>query len=105
MFCISEIKIYSPPRSCHIDRTNLVVAGWKNLVLGEYVTIGPRALIYCISSKVIFKKKIVVGPGLTIIAGDHNFTEVGKFICDQHLKVQKMIKMLLLKAMFGLVAM
>ena len=64
----------------------MVVAGWKNLVLGEYVTIGPRALIYCISSKVIFKKKIVVGPGLTIIAGDHNFTEVGKFICDQHHK-------------------
>lgn len=38
------------------------------------------------SSKVIFKKKVVVGPGLTIIAGDHNFTEVGKFICDQHYK-------------------
>lgn len=78
--------IFTLPRSSHIDRTNLVVAGRKNLVLGEYVTIGPRALIYCTSSKVIFKKKIVVGPGLTIIAGDHNFTEVGKFICDQHHK-------------------
>ena len=64
----------------------MVVAGWKNLILDEFVTIGPRALIYCTSSKVIFQRKVVVGPGLTIIAGDHNFSEVGKFICDQHSK-------------------
>lgn len=54
--------------------------------MDEFVTIGPRALIYCTSSKVIFQRKVVVGPGLTIIAGDHNFSEVGKFICDQHSK-------------------
>ena len=75
-----------PPNGCHIDRTDLIVAGWRNLILDEYVTIGPKALIYCASSKVIFHKKVVVGPGLTIIAGDHNFAEVGKFICDQHIK-------------------
>lgn len=75
-----------PPIGCHIDRTSLIVAGWNNLILDEFVTIGPRALIYCTSSKVIFQRKVVVGPGLTIIAGDHNFSEVGKFICDQHSK-------------------
>lgn len=78
--------LLAPPNGCHIDRTDLIVAGWKNLILDEYVTIGPRALIYCTSSKIIFQKKIVVGPGLTIIAGDHNFAEDGKFICDQHIK-------------------
>lgn len=78
--------VFVPPQGSHIDTTNIVVAGWKNLILDEYVTIGPRALIYCTSSKVIFKKKVVVGPGLTIIAGDHNFSEVGVFICDQHHK-------------------
>ena len=78
--------IIAPPYGSHIDRTNLVVAGWKNLILDEYVTIGPRALIYCTNSKVIFKKKVVVGPGLTIIAGDHNYREIGKYICDQHNK-------------------
>lgn len=74
------------PYKCRIDRTDLIVAGWKNLILDEYVTIGPRALIYCTNSRVIFHKKVVVGPGLTIIAGNHNFSEVGKFICDQHTK-------------------
>ena len=29
---------------------------------------------------------MIAGPGLTIIAGDHNFAEVGKFICDQRTK-------------------
>lgn len=29
---------------------------------------------------------MVVGPGLTIIAGNHNFLEVGTFICDQQAK-------------------
>lgn len=78
--------IFAPPIGCHIDRTSLIVAGWNNLILDEFVTIGPRALIYCSSSKVIFQRKVVVGPGLTIIAGDHNFSEVGKFICDQYSK-------------------
>ena len=78
--------VFTPPHGSHIDRTGLIVAGWKNLILDEYVTIGPRALIYCTNSKVIFKKKVVVGPGLTIIAGDHNYSEIGKFICDQRNK-------------------
>lgn len=74
------------PKGSHIDRTGLVVDGWDHLILDEYVTIGPKALIYCTSSKVIFHKKVVVGPGLTIIAGDHNFSQIGVFICDQHTK-------------------
>lgn len=78
--------IIAPKKGCHIDRTNLIVAGWNNLILDEYVTIGPNALIYCTNSKVRFYKKVVVGPSLTIIAGDHNFSEVGKYICDQHMK-------------------
>lgn len=74
------------PKGTHIDRTGLVVNGWDNLVLDEYVTISPKALIYCTSSKAIFHKKFVVGPGLTIIAGNHNYSEPGVFICDQHNK-------------------
>lgn len=78
--------ILFPPAGTHIATMGLIVDGWNNLSLGEYVTIGPRALIYCSNSKVFFKKKVVVGPGLTIIAGDHNFMEIGKYICDQHNK-------------------
>lgn len=77
------------PLGSHIDRTGLVVNGWDNLVVSKYVSIGPRALLYCTSSKIVFKEKVVVGPGLTIIAGDHNYSVIGVFICDQHIKKDK----------------
>lgn len=86
----SKIQILSfllkLPRGSRIDRKGLLIDGIDNLLISKDVSIGPNALIYCTSSKVTFNKKIVVGPGLTIIAGDHNFTEVGNFICDQHAK-------------------
>lgn len=76
----------SLPEGSHIDRTSLVVNGWDNLIVSKYVSIGPRALLYCTKSKIVFKDKVVVGPGLTIIAGDHNYSAIGVFICDQHVK-------------------
>lgn len=84
---VEKILFFSRlPKSSRIDKTNLVVAGCRNIVLSEYVTIGPNALIYCTDSKLIINKKVVIGPGLTIIAGDHNFSTVGLFICDQKVK-------------------
>lgn len=74
------------PASSKISRKGLIIDGFDNLTINESVSIGPNALIYCTSSKVIFQKKVVVGPGLTIIAGDHNYSEIGKFICDQQTK-------------------
>ena len=42
---MSEIQdVTYPPYGCHIDRTDLIVAGWKNLILNEYVTIGPNKI-------------------------------------------------------------
>lgn len=77
---------WSLPLSSKVSRKGLIIDGLDNLTINESVSIGPNALIYCTSSKVLFQKKIVVGPGLTIIAGDHNFSEIGKFICDQQTK-------------------
>ena len=36
---------------------------------------------------IFFDKKVVVGHGLTVIVGDHNFSEPGKFICEQQSKL------------------
>ena len=86
----SKIRLFAfllkLPHGSKIDRNGLIIDGLANLLISENVSIGPNALIYCTSSKVIFQRKVVAGPGLTIIAGDHNFSEVGKFICDQHSK-------------------
>lgn len=84
---VEKIKyFFRLPEGTKIDKTNLVVNGWRNLILSDSVSIGPNALVYCTNSRVIIHKKVVIGPGLTIIAGDHNFSQVGKFICDQHKK-------------------
>lgn len=77
---------FFPPHYSHIDLQGLTINGHDNLIIGEYVSIGPNCLIYCTNSKVIFTHKIVVGPGLTVIAGDHNSSVVGKYICDVHEK-------------------
>ena len=36
--------------------------------------------MYFIKNRI--EDNLVIGPGLTITAGDHNFTVVGKYICD-----------------------
>ena len=78
--------LFAPPKGTKISRQGLIVDGWKNFILSENVYVGPRALIYCTKSKIIIERKVVIGPNLTIIAGDHNYSEVGKYICDQHSK-------------------
>ena len=35
-------------------------------------------------SKVFIHDKVTIGPGLTIVAGDHNFSIVGEYISDVH---------------------
>ncbi len=77
---------FTIPAHSHIDKMNLVIANRRNFSIADYVSIGPNALIYCAKSKVVVQRKVVIGPNLTIIAGDHNYSEVGKYICDQHSK-------------------
>lgn len=77
----------SIPKSSSISYKTSIISGFANLHVEECVSIGTKALIFCTGSKVTIKRKVVIGPGLTIIAGDHNFTTVGKFIIDEHNKL------------------
>lgn len=78
----SKILFYrNLPKSTRIPR-DAILAGYDNLFIEEDVYIGPRLLIYCTSSKVTIHRKVTCGPGLTIIAGNHNYHEVGQYICD-----------------------
>ena len=90
------IKKVLPSRFCanwglkgsnvHLDYSSSIFVPFSNIFLHDDVYIGPRALFYCSNSHIVINRKVTIGPGLTIIAGDHNFSEVGKFICDQHTK-------------------
>lgn len=54
----------------------------RNIFIGDNVHIGRNALFWCSESKIIIKDKVVMGPNVTIMAGDHNTSEMGKFMID-----------------------
>lgn len=59
-----------------------VIAGSRNIVMDNNVTIGPGATIYTTGAKLIIKHHVVIGPNLTIITGDHNVSVLGNYICE-----------------------
>lgn len=51
----------------------------KNISVGNYVEIGPRALFWTTRA---IKNHVIFGPNVTIITGDHPTNIVGKYIMD-----------------------
>lgn len=70
------------PFNSSICPESTIIQGAENLDIGKNVSIGYNAVLYCTNSKILIKDKVVIGPGLTIIAGDHNYNKIGQFICD-----------------------
>lgn len=59
-----------------------IIAGFHNIVMDDYVSIGPGATIYTTGAKLIIKHHVVIGPNLTVITGDHNASVLGNYICE-----------------------
>ncbi len=55
---------------------------YKNIILGNDVYIGPGAILSASRSKIVFANKIILGPNVTMMGGDHNTTEIGKYMYD-----------------------
>ena len=60
---------------------------YRNISIGNNVYIGPRALFVATESRIYIKNKVLFGPGVTIIGGDHRMSDVGSFMYD--IKVKK----------------
>lgn len=54
---------------------------YSNIELSDDVFIGPNAHFSSITS-IKVGKKVMFGPGVTIIGGDHNFSAIGKYMFD-----------------------
>ena len=54
----------------------------KNISVGNYVEIGPRALFWTTRANIIIKDHVIFGPNVTIITGDHPTNIVGRYIMD-----------------------
>ena len=55
---------------------------YRNVTIGNDVYIGPHALFLCTESQIFIRNKVLFGPHVTIIGGDHRITDVGRFIYD-----------------------
>ena len=58
------------------------IKGNENVYIGNDVTIGPRSLLWTTGAKILIKEKVIIGPGLSIITGDHKIDIVGKYMAD-----------------------
>lgn len=56
--------------------------GNENIFIGSYSQIGPHALFWSTRAKIIIGDKVLMGPNITIITGDHRTDVVGKHIID-----------------------
>ena len=74
-------------KNVHIDYASSLFVPFKHIWLGDDIYIGPRALFYCTKSKIIIMGKVTIGPSLTIMAGDHNYKTIGKFVFDEVTKM------------------
>ena len=51
---------------------------WPNVVIGNNVYLGPNTRIMSTKANVILHDKIMFGPGVTLVTGDHRFDLVGR---------------------------
>ena len=58
------------------------IKGIGNICIGNDVAIGPHALLWTTRANIIIKEKVVIGPRLSIITGDHKMNAVGKYMAD-----------------------
>lgn len=55
---------------------------YKTIEIGNDVFIGPHAVFQATKSGIIIGNKVMFGPNVTIMGGDHNSGEMGKFMFD-----------------------
>ena len=58
------------------------VFSYQNIEIGNDVFIGPGANIQATETGVVIGNKVMLGPNVCILGGDHNFSEIGQFMFD-----------------------
>lgn len=55
---------------------------YQTIELGDYVFIGPGAKFSAPESGITIGNKVMFGPNVTIMGGDHNTSQIGRFMYD-----------------------
>ena len=84
---IKRIKIYfyrrlflKYGRNSNFDPKDLF--SYETISVGNDVYIGPGAKFSASKSSIVIGDKVMFGPGVTIMGGDHNTSEVGRYMYD-----------------------
>ncbi len=67
------------------QRVNLPVNGsylLPRIFLGNDIHIGNRSIMWAVHSRIVIGDKVIMGPEVVIMGGDHNTTLAGKFMID-----------------------
>jgi acetyltransferase-like isoleucine patch superfamily enzyme len=59
---------------------------YQNIEVGDDVSIGSGAAFMASESKIIIGNKVMFGPNVIVVSGNHNTSVVGKFMYDVHEK-------------------
>jgi len=59
---------------------------FKTIQVGYDVILGANAILLASESRIIIGNKVMFGPNVMIVAGDHNTSVIGKFMYDIHSK-------------------
>ncbi|WP_317129560.1 acyltransferase [Bacteroides xylanisolvens] len=80
-----EYKFAKRGDKCFIG-SNCIINSASMIELGNHVSIGPNAVLYCIYKKIIFGNNVLLGPNVTMVNGDHNMRKIGVPIIDNNEK-------------------
>lgn len=58
------------------------IKGNENIYIGNDVAIGPNSVLWTTGANIFIKDKVIVGPGLSIITGNHRTNIIGKYMAD-----------------------
>lgn len=59
---------------------------YKNISVGDDVYIGPNSVLLAEGSRINIGSKVMFGPGVYLIGGDHNYSVVGEYMFDVKVK-------------------
>ena len=63
--------------------------GAQNIYVGDDVYIGPKAMFLTTEAKIIMGKKIMLGPEVAIVTGDHRTDILGRYMFDIQVEEKK----------------
>lgn len=63
------------------------IFSFSNILIGDYVFIGAGACFAASETYIKIGNKVMFGPNVTIMGGDHNTTKIGHYMYDVHEKI------------------